>query len=57
MQPTAEPKAFPGQRRNRGTNYGLCNVAGDWLHVGPNIAAFNTAKQARAWLADPAGHG
>lgn len=57
MQPNAEPRAFPGQRRKRGTNYGLCNDMGNWLHIGPNIAAFNTAKAARSWLTDAAAQG
>lgn len=57
MQLTAQPKRFPGQRRARGTNWGLCNEAGNWLHCGPNIVAFNTAQAARNWLADPAANG
>jgi hypothetical protein len=57
MQPHGQPTRFPGKRRRRGTNWGLCNDEGNWLHVGPNIAAFDTAKQARTWLEDSAARG
>lgn len=53
----ASPAKFPGKRRQLGTNWGLCDAAGNWLHIGPNIAAFTTARSARAWLIDPAVQG
>lgn len=53
----ATPTRFPGKRRRRGTNWGLCDQAKRWLYLEGGIAAFDTAAGALGWVADPSGFG